>query len=207
LKELREEKKAWVSEAAALRSAEKEARALFEAQGKLLAAASKDVFELQTQKKETQHKVDRLRDYERQVEQHVKMQRLWDADFAKFNDRGQQISLMQSQHQQLQIRLESYEKTQAEMDDSARKYRLKIQSLEARLSQATRRRSSSAQQPRPEIAELIAERSTLIDGNNKLKDENMLLKDELEEMRAMIEVLKGRKGLISEPRASPVLSV
>lgn len=43
--------------------------------------------------------------------------------------------------------------------------------------------------------------------NNKLKDENMLLKDELEEMRAMIELLKGRKGLISEPRASAALSV
>jgi hypothetical protein len=40
--------------------------------------------------------------------------------------------------------------------------------------------------------------------NSKLKDENMLLKDELEEMRAMIEVLKGRRGLISEPRSSPL---
>lgn len=47
------------------------------AQGKLLSEATKQVFDLQTQKKETQHKIDRLRDYERQIEQHVKMQRLW----------------------------------------------------------------------------------------------------------------------------------
>jgi hypothetical protein len=52
-------------------------QALFAAQGKLLADAAKYVFELQTQRKETQHKVDRLRDYERQIEQHIRMQRLW----------------------------------------------------------------------------------------------------------------------------------
>jgi sigma54-dependent transcription regulator len=49
----------------------------FTAQEKLLAEATKELFELQTQKKETQHKIDRLRDYERQIEQHIKMQRLW----------------------------------------------------------------------------------------------------------------------------------
>ena len=93
LKEFREEKKAWVSEAATLRTAEKEARvrkslqlgdkllnakkALFAAQGKLLADAERAVFELQTQQKENQHKIDRLHDYERQIKQHVHMQKLW----------------------------------------------------------------------------------------------------------------------------------
>lgn len=94
LREFREEKKSWIKEAAALRSAEKEAQvceqtgvvdygslipmqARFAAQGKLLAEATKELFELQTQKKETQHKIDRLRDYERQIDQHIKIQRLW----------------------------------------------------------------------------------------------------------------------------------
>lgn len=206
LRELKEEKKAWIFEAAALRSAAKEAQALFEAQGKLLANASEEVFELQTQKKETQHKIDRLRDYERQIEQHIKIQRLWDDDFAKFNDQASQISLMQSQYRQLEMRLESHEKTQAKMEDSARANRRKIQALEARLLQA-HQISDSKQHPGPEIAVFAAESSTLMETNNKLKDENMLLKDELEEMRAMIELLKGRKGLISEPRASAALSV
>lgn len=84
--------------------------------------------------------------------------------------------------------------------------RRKIQALEARLLQA-RQRNNPKQQPGPESAAFLAERSTLMETNSKLKDENMLLKDELEEMRAMIEVLKGRRGLISEPRASPVLSI
>ena len=84
--------------------------------------------------------------------------------------------------------------------------RRKIQALEARLLHA-RQRINSKQQPGPEIAGLLTERSALLATNSKLKEENLLLKDELEEMRAMIEVLKGRKGLISEPRASPVLSV
>jgi len=43
----------------------------------LLADATKEVFDLQTQRKENQHKVDRLHDYERQIEQHLKVQKLW----------------------------------------------------------------------------------------------------------------------------------
>lgn len=93
---LRDEKKTWTSEAAAMRAAEKEARVCwtyavsclafclwsavqdtFAAQGKLLEDASQKVFRLQTQIKETAHKVDRLHDYETQVDQLIMLQRLW----------------------------------------------------------------------------------------------------------------------------------
>jgi sigma54-dependent transcription regulator len=47
------------------------------AQAKLLSEATEQVFQLQTQKKENQHKIDRLHDYERQIEQHLKIQKLW----------------------------------------------------------------------------------------------------------------------------------
>jgi len=50
---------------------------LFTAQAKLLAEATEHVFQLQTQKKENQHKVDRLHDYEQQIEQHLKIRDLW----------------------------------------------------------------------------------------------------------------------------------
>jgi hypothetical protein len=47
-----------------------------------------------------------------------------------------------------------------------------------------------------------------MENNKRLKDENDDIKDEVEELRAMIELLKaqhsGKRGLISEPRASPV---
>lgn len=59
-------------------------QALFQAQGTLLAEATKEVFGLQTQRKESQHKIDRLHDYERQIEQHVKVQRLWCVYFPCF---------------------------------------------------------------------------------------------------------------------------
>lgn len=52
-------------------------QALFVAQGKLLADATNKVFELETQRKENQHKIDRLKDYEQQIDQHIKVQRLW----------------------------------------------------------------------------------------------------------------------------------
>ena len=95
------------------------------------------MFDLQTQRKENQHKIDRLQDYERQIEQHVKVQKLWyvnlflfvvqlgsrqlrDEDFAKFNNRENDIKLMQSQHKQMEMRLESMEKTQEGLEETTR---------------------------------------------------------------------------------------
>lgn len=99
LAELRNEKKTWMVEAAAMRAADKEAKVrnintrnfkttsseydncltqdTFAAQGKLLAEAAQKVFQLETKIKENKHKVDRLRDYESQIDQLVNLQRLW----------------------------------------------------------------------------------------------------------------------------------
>lgn len=52
-------------------------QAQFAAQVKLLDAAATEVFQLQTYKKENQHKIDRLHDYERQMEQYVENSRAW----------------------------------------------------------------------------------------------------------------------------------
>lgn len=208
LREFREEKKSWITEAAALRSAEKEAQARFTAQGKLLADATKAMFELQTQKKETQHKVDRLRDYERQIEQHVMMQRLWDDDFQRFNGRGEELRLMKSEYRKMEIQLESYKKTLEQMDEQARTYRRQIQALEARLALAKKRKENSRHMPADEIAVFVKEKSSLAKANDKLREDNLDLRDEVEEMRAMLEMLKaqvgGRKGLVSA-RASPIM--
>ncbi|KIJ69236.1 hypothetical protein HYDPIDRAFT_24089 [Hydnomerulius pinastri MD-312] len=204
LREFREEKKAWVTEAAALRTAEKEAQALFAAQGKLLADATKEVFELQTQRKENQHKIDRLHDYERQIEQHIRMQKLWDADFQKFNARGEEIELIKSKYRQMEMLLESYEKTQAKMEDDARAYRRQNQALEAKLSLAQKKCEASRRLPEAEITAIVKEKSDLAIANSRLREENAELKDEMEEMRAAVEGLRaqlgGQRGLIYEPR-------
>ncbi|KAF7984045.1 hypothetical protein HWV62_17573 [Athelia sp. TMB] len=208
LREFRKEKKTWITEAASLRSAEKEAKDQFVAQGKLLSEAAKEVFDLKTQKKETQHKIDRLRDYEQQIEQHIKMQRLWDDDFQKFNARGEELDLMKSKYRQMEMRLETYEKIHAEMDDSARVYRRQIQALEARLAVANKKNGASRHMPAEEIAAFVAEKAALTNSNTQLRDENIDLREEIEEMTAMVEMLKaqvsGKKGLVSA-RASPIM--
>ncbi|KII88629.1 hypothetical protein PLICRDRAFT_111127 [Plicaturopsis crispa FD-325 SS-3] len=211
LHNFREEKKSWISEAAALRSAEKEAQARFEAQGKLLAAATKEVFEHQTRWKENQHKIDRLRDYEKQIEQDLKMQKLWDDDFRKFNERGEQIELMSSEYRKMQMRLESFEKTQVVLDEQARAYRRQIQTLEAQLTLTNRKLESSGRQmPSATIASFAKEKRVLTEANKQLREENAELREEVEEVNAMVEMLKnrvaGRKGLVSQPGQSPLLS-
>lgn len=52
-------------------------QAQFAAQGKLLDVANNKVFELETTIKTDAHKVQRLRDYEKRIEQLTEMHRMW----------------------------------------------------------------------------------------------------------------------------------
>lgn len=87
-------------------------------------------------------------------------------------------------------------------------YRRQIQALEAQLLQQKRKAEKPSQRP-AEIAAFVAEKKALLDGNAQLVEENTTLREELEDMTAMVEVLKGqvsgRRGLVSEPRSSPIL--
>ncbi|KAG6333959.1 hypothetical protein ID866_5127 [Astraeus odoratus] len=211
LREFREEKKRWVSETAALRTGEKEARALFDAQEKLLRDADQEVFELKTRLKENQHKIDRLHDYERQIEQHVRMQKLWDVDFEKFNARGQEIEAMKSKCKQMEMMLDSCEKELEKRDEEARAHRRQNQALEARLALLQKRCDAYRRLPESEIAAIVSEKSELALANTKLREENAELKDEMEEMRAAVEGLRaqlsGQRGLIYEPRPRPAVVI
>jgi hypothetical protein len=134
---------------------------------------------------------------------------------------------MKGQYRKMEMRLESYEKTQEQMDDQARQvhfllkiavpyflpiylsvYRRQIQALEARLFLANKKGETSRHMPAEEIAAFVAEKSSLARANDKLREENLDLRDEVEEMRAMLEMLKaqvgGRRGLVSA-RASPIM--
>ncbi|KAF8626379.1 hypothetical protein AX15_005029 [Amanita polypyramis BW_CC] len=196
LKELREEKKSWSREAASLRRTQKDNKSILEGQEKLLEEANRKIFELETWKKETQHKIDRLHDYERRLDQHIKMQRLWNEDFARFNERGEQISFMQGHFKQMELRVESYEKTQGDMDAQIRAYRRQIQTLEARLSQIRRRTDSLRHPLEQEVTSVAAERAALTKANQRLRDENQKFSSEIEELRAVIEVhLEGTAGV------------
>lgn len=52
-------------------------KARFTAQGKLLSEATKDVFDLKTQRKANQHKIDRLHDYEAQIQHFLEVRKIW----------------------------------------------------------------------------------------------------------------------------------
>jgi sigma54-dependent transcription regulator len=52
-------------------------QAKLEAQSRLLEEAKREVFQLETRIKETAHKVDRLRDYEKRIAQLTTTQQLW----------------------------------------------------------------------------------------------------------------------------------
>lgn len=95
LGEFRKEKKEWMVDEAKMRAADKEAKVrstfvdsrvnvtkptlqeTFAAQGKQLAEALQRVFQLETKIRENAPKVDRLHDYEKQIDQLIMLQRLW----------------------------------------------------------------------------------------------------------------------------------
>jgi hypothetical protein len=120
LQDLREQKRNWVSETAALRLTEMELRAQFVAQGNLLCEAERRESQLRTSIKETEHRVVRLKGYEQRLEQHAAMQRLWDADVQKYKEQTETMKVLLSKYKKMELRLEAYEETHSLMEEHAR---------------------------------------------------------------------------------------
>ncbi|KZV66509.1 hypothetical protein PENSPDRAFT_636822 [Peniophora sp. CONT] len=208
---LREEKRAWKMETAALQQAEKDLRANFAAQGKLLAQAENKVFQLETARKETQHKVDRLRDYEHQIEQLTATQKLWDSDVHKHKEMKEIMRGVLSKHQKLVLRVENYQHQFAQAEEQARAYRRQITTLEAKLAftkmqhQNVRRDSG----PRKHV-EAQADASRSMAEIVRLREKNSELEEQVDDLTSMVEILRsqigGRNmGLVSDPTSSPML--
>ncbi|KAI0670310.1 hypothetical protein C8Q78DRAFT_1191212 [Trametes maxima] len=207
---LRAEKTTWMSEAAAMRAAEKEARDTFAAQGKLLAEANTLVLQLKTKIKENAHKVERLYDYETQIDQLMKLQRLWESDVHKINESKEYLAAFTSKYRKMELRLEASEHTQLKMDEAAAAHRRKILELENKVKQSQKEvevARKAARSPQPGSG--AAEYRKLQHANKKLREENAELLDEVEEVKAMVEVLKaqvrGTQGLVSSTRPSSPL--
>ncbi|KAI0748197.1 hypothetical protein C8Q80DRAFT_1219448 [Daedaleopsis nitida] len=204
---LRGEKKTWMSEAAAMRAAEKEARDTFAAQGKLLAEATNAVFSLKTQIKENAPKVDRLHDYEIQIEQLMKLQRLWESDVQKLNDSKEYLAAFASKYKKMELSVEAHEKALLEMEEGAAAQRQRILVLESKVEHYKKRLETARRGSVNGQTELPAEWRRVQAANERLRRENEELREEIEEVKVMLEFLKaqrsGRTGLIDSPRSSP----
>ncbi|TFK54957.1 hypothetical protein OE88DRAFT_1717047 [Heliocybe sulcata] len=200
LRASREQLKALQAQTTLLRNENKEAKAHLEAQKQLVGDAARKTFQLETTIKENQHKIDRLHDYERRIDQLTKMERLWEEDVNRGNEQARIIEGLISTYKKMELRLEAYEKTQIEMEEDARTARGRIQEVEARLSLAgqdktTMRRYAS------EMEALTKDRTSLIGENKKLRAANDELRDDVQDLGHMVELLKaqvtGKKGLVS----------
>ncbi|KAI0636896.1 hypothetical protein C8Q77DRAFT_1215790 [Trametes polyzona] len=206
--ELRKEKQTRDAEAAAMSAAEKEAKDTFAAQGKLLAEANQLVFHLETKIKENAHKVDRLHDYETQIEQLIKLQRLWEADVHKINDSKEYLAAFASKYRKMELRLDAFENAQIESERTAAAQRRRILELENELKQSQKQLEAARKASQTRRDSMTMEKyRKLQETNDRLREENEVLREEIEEVNAMVEVLKGqvsgKQGLVSSPRASP----
>ncbi|GJE86936.1 hypothetical protein PsYK624_030190 [Phanerochaete sordida] len=210
IKEFRNEKSSWQTEASAMRAEHKETRDSFAAQSKLLSEANSKVFELKTEIKANQHKVDRLHDYERQIEQLIKLQRLWESDVHRLNSQTEFLGECASTHKKMELRVANYQQVQEELEEKIRRQQQEMASLESRLVVASKQlaasRKATSKSPSPAAHREWNQQAAM---NKRLREENSVLYDENEELKAMIEMLKaqvsGRTGLVSDPRASPFM--
>jgi uncharacterized protein YlxW (UPF0749 family) len=87
-----------------------------------------------------------------------------------------------------------------------------IQSLTLRLAVLKKNKSADTSRGMSpnDIAAFAVEKARLSDANRVLQEKNADLRDEVEELRAMVEVLKrevsGKKGLVYHPRSSPLIT-
>ncbi|KAH9952233.1 hypothetical protein B0H21DRAFT_716276 [Amylocystis lapponica] len=191
LTEFRNEKKSWIAEAAAMRAADKEAKDTFMAQRKLLEEATQRVFQLETKIKENAHKVDRLHDYELQIDQLIKLQRLWETDVQKLNGQAQYLQVFASEYRKMELRLECQEKTQAEMQQYVQSYRQQIGILESQLALAQKQLEGGKNVATlGRLSMTQTEYKKLAATNQRLRDENSELGEEVEEVKAMVDYLK-----------------
>jgi len=198
----------WTADAQKLRDENKEIKSSFQAQGKLLADATNQVFQLETKIKESAHKLDRLHDYERQIEQLIKMQKLWESDVTELNQMTEYLKEFNSNYKKMEVRLETYEKIQESMNEDAKRDQRQIQLLESRLSLAQKQLSLARRAP--STAELISyqERAKELSAiNERLRNENHELRMDAEEQTAMIHSLRmgHTSGTSQSPTSSPVI--
>lgn len=158
-----------------------------------------------------------------------------DFDVQRHNEQKEVMKAMLSKYKKMELRLETYEKTHAEMEEQARyvldihiihmivptKYyhystsRRQIHTLDMKVklleSQGRRRRST----PDIQTNALMTKLHELTEEITQLRNQNQELKEDKDDLDAMIEVLRGRgaarspmvTGLVlPEGARSPVLS-
>lgn len=74
---LRKQEKGWDTKRAELEATIEQQKQVHDAQAKLLSDAKDEVWELKTQRREVQHKIDRLKDYETELQKNREMQLTW----------------------------------------------------------------------------------------------------------------------------------
>jgi len=208
LKDLRDQKKRWQADANSLKNENLELKSQLAAQSKLLSEATNRMFDLETAIKKDSHKVDRLRDYEKRIEQLTAMHRMWNKDIVLYNEQSKEMSQLISEYQKMKLRVEAYEKTQDDLESRARADRQRIHTLEATLRSSQMSKDQRRLQPTDVAVAQTADRDFLALANKKLREENAELRDEIDEVKAMVEVLKaqvtGTRGLISPTLSTSV---
>lgn len=134
---LRKQEKGWDTKRAELEATIEQQKQVHDAQAKLLSDAKDEVWELKTQRREVQHKIDRLKDYETELQKNREMQLTWWVlrnnfgyqlmdccnradDFERYKAREDQVKELQMRCVQMHIMQASTEHAQAKLEESSR---------------------------------------------------------------------------------------
>jgi len=196
-RELRDSQKSWGETFAALTAEVAQHKASFVAQSQLLAEAQCMVFELESKAKETAPKIAQLHDYEHRIEQHKRMQVLWEKDVQRIVDLKARMEVMGSQYKKMDERLLSYKGNNDILTKRYKAAEADREMLERRMEAEALQRTRTAAKPSAaqQFESLVKEIASVKEANLKLREDYAQVKDHNEELEVMVEMLRAQAGL------------
>ncbi|KDQ10321.1 hypothetical protein BOTBODRAFT_147832 [Botryobasidium botryosum FD-172 SS1] len=218
LRARRKEKASWQQAAVELRGEVNDANAMLKAQKKSLEDAQNSVFVLKNTVEENAPKVAKYEEYKRRIDELTKMQILWDDsdERREFKTQKAEIEQLQMRLSNSELLIESLKHANEQLVDTNNSQRNQIISLEARvvlrspspatapstprfrpgrpsLSRSGSQQTQSQSQTQNQFegaAALHTKLAQFEDESTALRAKNYDLEEEVEELRAMVEILR-----------------
>ncbi|KAG8927351.1 hypothetical protein FRC02_008268 [Tulasnella sp. 418] len=227
LAKYREEKQSWLNEAVELRGELNEAKLMVQKQKSILDDTETERFHLANQLRDVLPKVEQINDYEKKILSMTKIQIMWDdsPEMREYRQKKEEMDIMTSNYAKMELTLESLEAANRALEEEIAKQRRTIQSLQNNPSSSptssnnssptqshfhygsrmNRSMSVSVSQSQAQAMNVSHARLlTMETEHERVKRENIELEEKVEELEAMLEVLKmesasrapGRRGSV-----------
>ncbi|KAG8898751.1 hypothetical protein FRB99_007182 [Tulasnella sp. 403] len=214
LTKAREEKRSWLAEAIELRGALDEAKNMIAKQKARLDDTETERFNLQNQLRDIMPKAARIQEYEKRIEDLVRIQLTWDnsPEMREYRETKAHLDTILSDYAKMEQMVQSLEAANYQLEEIVNEQRRALRSYENRAispsgSHRSSRAMSTSQSPAVAIAFNNERFHALETELLNTRAEKRILEEKVEELEAMVEYLRmemhrgGRRGSVHVSRS------